>query len=345
MPPVRRMTLARAKTLRGGNLTLLRQGKEGKEMRKLAVLLAAFAAAVVAAPASADVARYQFQTATFAVTQPAGTVGQWAAVWTHKIAVTIDPCDQTFTGTAAQYAPGTAPPSPPAYTETVTGSLGAGTISMDFVRSDGVRWSLTNALYQPFVNLAKSVPAVPWALEAKVTPLTITGTSDWKNHGEYVKSLGGGVDAAHSCIGMPITEPAAFQWSATGSVDSASTSGTTVTLPVAGTYRIDVMGTWTNDGWGWLDAEYTDNGAGGYANGFDRNGYLLGEGFGDLQVNGQFVDWGAYSSVHVYTLAMPLAGTVKLAVFDGNSNPPAAVMPWYGDNSGSLTYAITYLGP
>ena len=31
-----------------------------------------------------------------------------------------------------------------------------------------------------------------------------TGKSNFKNHGEYVSSVGGGSDAAHSCIGMPI---------------------------------------------------------------------------------------------------------------------------------------------
>ncbi len=32
---------------------------------------------------------------------------------------------------------------------------------------------------------------------------TTTGTSNYKNHGDYVSSMGGGADAAHSCIGMP----------------------------------------------------------------------------------------------------------------------------------------------
>ena len=29
-------------------------------------------------------------------------------------------------------------------------------------------------------------------------------SSTYKNHGQYVKAMGGGDDAAHSCIGMPI---------------------------------------------------------------------------------------------------------------------------------------------
>ena len=39
----------------------------------------------------------------------------------------------------------------------------------------------------------------------QTVPLTFTvTTSNFKNHGEYVSSMGGGDDAAHSCIGMPI---------------------------------------------------------------------------------------------------------------------------------------------
>ena len=34
--------------------------------------------------------------------------------------------------------------------------------------------------------------------------VTATATTDYKNHGQYVKAMGGGADAAHSCIGMPI---------------------------------------------------------------------------------------------------------------------------------------------
>ena len=37
-------------------------------------------------------------------------------------------------------------------------------------------------------------------------PITRTTTSvtTWTNHGDYVSSMGGGADAAHSCIGTPI---------------------------------------------------------------------------------------------------------------------------------------------
>src|SRR5436190_16975409 len=53
----------------------------------------------LAATASADVPRYQSQTATFTRDSSAGAVGQWDNVWTHDYKVTVNPCDGTFTGT------------------------------------------------------------------------------------------------------------------------------------------------------------------------------------------------------------------------------------------------------
>ena len=35
---------------------------------------------------------------------------------------------------------------------------------------------------------------------------------------------------------------------------------------------------------------------------------------------------------------------MNLAVFDGDSNTNTKEASWYGDNSGSLNYTITYLG-
>jgi hypothetical protein len=39
-------------------------------------------------------------------------------------------------------------------------------------------------------------------------PITVTydlhSSTSYKNHGDYVSQMGGGDDAAHSCIGMPI---------------------------------------------------------------------------------------------------------------------------------------------
>ena len=82
-----------------------------------------------------------------------------------------------------------------------------------------------------------------------------------------------------------------------------------------------------------------------HSDGYDIAPYLLGEGFGDVQVNGGFVGWGAYNMNHAYSLTTALTGTsVNLAVFDGDSTTNTKDAGWYGDNSGSLNYTITYVG-
>ena len=78
--------------------------------------------------------------------------------------------------------------------------------------------------------------------------------------------------------------------------------------------------------------------------GYDIDPWFLGEGFGDVQVNGNFVDWGDFNASHAYSLSTTLSGSVNLAVFDGDSNTNIKEAGWYGDNSGSLNYTITYLG-
>ena len=82
-----------------------------------------------------------------------------------------------------------------------------------------------------------------------------------------------------------------------------------------------------------------------HQDGYDIGQFLLGEGFGDVQVNGSFVDWGAFSASHAYGLSTTLNGSVNLAVFDGDSATGIERSSgWYGDNVGSLNYTVTYLG-
>jgi hypothetical protein len=172
----------------------------------VAVAVAAMSAFMVVGTSSADVARYQTQTYTFTAIQPYGAVGQWQNVWTHNFTVTVNPCDGTFTGTGKQYD------NQGAFfaDETVTGSFNGNTINLNVTRpSDNVAWSLTNAPTDDnTVTLATTDPVVPWNVEFKVSQPKFTGTSTFKNHGEYVSSMGGGDDAAHSCIGMPIVSHA-----------------------------------------------------------------------------------------------------------------------------------------
>ena len=148
----------------------------------------------------------------------------------------------------------------------------------------------------------------------------------------YTASSNGAVsDCQHFTIG----------WDADGSIDSASTTGTTVTLPVEGHYKIDVSGTWDNGIWYGVDAEYVEQTLGGvWAQGWP--GYPTVD-FGDLQVNGQFVDWGAYDSAHTYSLMGSFAaGPLTLSVWDRWAD---LVTDGQSDNVGELDYTITYVGP
>jgi hypothetical protein len=166
-----------------------------------AVAIAAVASIMVAATASAKVERYQLQTATFTVTQPYGQVGQWTNVWIHDYTVTVNPCDGTFTGTGTLHnnVDGFSAP------ETVSGTFAGTSVSLTADRQfDGLQYTLANAPFGGAVTLATTNPAVSWDVEMKVSNPVFTNTTDFKNHGEYVSSQGGGSDAAHSCIGMPI---------------------------------------------------------------------------------------------------------------------------------------------
>jgi hypothetical protein len=172
-------------------------------------ILAATAIAALTVPAlapslaSADVPRYQSQTATFAWTQPAGQVSQWDNVWTHSYTIVTNPCDSTFAGSGTLsgqdqgYGPLTLP-------ETVAGT---------FNKDGSVTFTATNSVFTYVLDgvrtdgsmkLATTIPAVSNIVETKVTPFEPISTTDYKNHGQYVSAMGGGADAAHSCIGMPI---------------------------------------------------------------------------------------------------------------------------------------------
>jgi hypothetical protein len=143
--------------------------------------------------------------ATFTATEPAGVVGDWSNVWTHTFKVNVNPCDNTFTGTGVQTGHDVQGDIPDQH-ETISGSFGNGTASFTVVGHDNsIQWSLANATTDGrTINLATSDPVVNYPVQFKVTAPVFTTTSDYKNHGQYVSSLGGGSDAAHSCIGMPV---------------------------------------------------------------------------------------------------------------------------------------------
>jgi hypothetical protein len=134
---------------------------------------------------------------------------------------------------------------------------------------------------------------------------------------------------------------------ATGTFSSSAVNGVTATLPTGlnGHFRVTISGTWTNDSLNVADAEYTGiPDWSNVQNGYDVSPYLLGEGWGDVQIDGAFVNWGTYTSTHVYSHTVVASGSINLAVFDGDSGTNIKNAGWYGDNVGSLTYTITYLG-
>jgi len=164
----------------------------------LAVAFAAVATMAVASSASADVERYQEQKLTIIAVQPAGEGG----VWTHTYNVTLNPCDGSFKGTGSQV--GTTTGLYP-YATTITGVTDGETITFTAERADGLSFGLSNAVLDgTTVSLATSNPVVPWALEFTVDVTSMVPSTDYKNHGDYVKQAGDKADAAHSCIGKPI---------------------------------------------------------------------------------------------------------------------------------------------
>jgi hypothetical protein len=173
----------------------------------LAVAVAAVAIMAVASVASAGgrPARYQTQSMTITAVQPKDAISQWTDIWTHTYNVTFNTCGSdtgSFSGIGSVSGTGSGPLS----AEKITGNLNAdGTVTFTATRdSDGLVYSVTNApLDGSTVSYATSNPAVSWPLEFHVSATSIT-SSNFKNHGEYVSSQGGGDDAAHSCIGMPI---------------------------------------------------------------------------------------------------------------------------------------------
>ena len=166
-----------------------------------AVLLVAMAVAPISA-APGGVARNQVTTNTYTL----------AAGYGHTYNVVINPCDGgTVSASGWQWGPGGVPtvhyPN-----ETITATLS----------SDGTMLTFNPAVYvggwpynsgNPY-SWWGTFPVVGGTFTASdstggvysglVITRTSTAVTTWTNHGDYVSSMGGGDDAAHSCIGMPI---------------------------------------------------------------------------------------------------------------------------------------------
>jgi hypothetical protein len=156
-------------------------------------------------PASASVTRNQITTSTYTV-----NVNDAGTHYIHSYTVTPNPCGADFTGTGQYPATGT-----PTFTESSSGSVAGNP-------APGVGLTYTDTYYTPSTtnptgytytfkgtftdtqgdftgtisdSLGQNLPATG----------TVTGTrSTDVNHGQYVSANGGGSDAAHSCVGMPV---------------------------------------------------------------------------------------------------------------------------------------------
>jgi Ni/Co efflux regulator RcnB len=201
-------------------------------MRKIILGLVAATAvaapiALSAAPANADTARQcntvtttttkdVVTSATFEAHEPAGAYDQWDNRWIHTYSVTIQP-NGSFEGTGVVNGnDGTnelvnAP-------ETIEGQFSDSNDADDTfdhatytATRNGVSYTLTNSLGTGEIAIAsltietpepiKFVLSFPTFVTSKVEVPTST---TYKNHGEYVAAMGGGKDAAQSCVGMPV---------------------------------------------------------------------------------------------------------------------------------------------
>jgi hypothetical protein len=170
-------------------------------MRKFILAITAITAmATLAVPAlaSASVQRYQTETATLTTTLTGLDL-------VHKFEVTINPCTNTFEGTGSSYQAAFGG----LHQEKINGTLNAdGTVSFESAYQNdstypGYQWGVNNAS----VNGTTATDLWDTMQEQgvqTVSTLHVDSTTQYKNHGDYVSSVGGGSDAAHSCIGMPI---------------------------------------------------------------------------------------------------------------------------------------------
>ncbi len=156
----------------------------------LAAAVAAVAIMAVASIASADVARYQ-QATGLTVTSVFNGV-----TYVHNYTLTdSNPCGNgSFSGTGVS----TSVVPNEAITGTLTGQNIniSGVYPTSYLPDPGYTWSYNGPLSGggTYADSHGNQVAISFAVT----------TSNFKNHGDYVSSQGGGSDAAHSCIGMPI---------------------------------------------------------------------------------------------------------------------------------------------
>ncbi|HKG63191.1 MAG TPA: hypothetical protein VKB28_03910 [Solirubrobacteraceae bacterium] len=187
-------------------------------MRKLLIAgMAVAMLAIIPSAASADVPRCEASvpvsttvtTATFTALQPKDTENQFNNVWKHDFTVIVN-ADGSFSGTSNTTDNGGAF----AWAETVTGSFNADKTRVSFKTlpvGGGATFKVTDAAYNVSVDVdtegtwpANDIQMMISTPDITSATTTTPGTESVKNHGQYVKALGGGKVAAQACAGMPV---------------------------------------------------------------------------------------------------------------------------------------------
>lgn len=161
-------------------------------MRKFIIAATTIAAlavpAIAPALASADVQRNQTQTGTL-VSTASDFHGIDSPTNVHTFTITTNPCDGTFTGSGS-WSIGDL-----TVNETINGTINGKTVTSFDAKYD--------APYAGYVWHSAGTDSWGDTFNVK-NVLSLNNSSNYKNHGQYVSSQGGGDDAAHSCIGMPV---------------------------------------------------------------------------------------------------------------------------------------------
>ena len=118
----------------------------------------------------------------------------------HDWTIVTNPCDGSVSATGFQDVTGP--------TENISATLtnGGTTISFSSVYVGGwggspYSWWGTFPVAGGSLSATDSTGAT---YSNYAVTVTSSSTTSYMNHGDYVSSIGGGADAAHSCIGMPL---------------------------------------------------------------------------------------------------------------------------------------------
>lgn len=130
-----------------------------------------------------------------------------------------------------------------------------------------------------------------------------------------------------------------------GELDVDSIDGTTTpVIPLSGKYHVCISGVY-DTGLVYADAKYTSRDQFQTPGTDDVTNSLLGFRYGEVQVNGEFVDWGPYRDFHTYCRVIESTGdSFNVRVFDAADGTEPLDF-WYFDNTNiNMRYMIIYFG-